>query len=794
MDFKNRHRHVALVEPYEGCIEYLSGDPEEHGAMQGLGLPLSELAELLNSRITVFVWEEWYRYERKAFSPDVPATQPVGERLLWKEGMADGNLERVKRISVPTVDPEDGHPLSARGLSPRSHGLINDGGLLSFLSYCLEKQLQRFHGEDPFDCLIVPMWGGLGYVTQMARACVTGDAVDVPVAVVVTDVSVNRQKANQEGVWTRHAIIRRQMEDLSLALADVVLVFGPRGKQIAGRGRLAEADPPLEVPRFVSASSLEKLKAASLSDQRVPRDALQFFLSEPQDASSGVLAALDAISLLNRKGSIPGKGFISAGPSMVFAPMKPSLFEEYWSSRGAVRELISNGQWRWSTEYPSFDGVLPVRLYPSLFDHLPNIWAELGKGSLVLLSDAAAEGLAPRELLPRDILIGEATPDRIAACMENMLHLGVPDLDRIRKEACAGIAAWHQSKKRKLCLERAVEALQQFIQHPPRAQDFSKVSRVFLDRRRSVQEANHDHRGGMRKGGETEKRGSLSVVVTCYAVGSMLSEAVESLWMSERRPDEVVLVDDGSQDEETLKSIEDLEREALRRHLPLTIVRSPNQGLPSARNIGLAKACGEFISFLDGDDLVEPPFYRIALQIFKKYPHLGGVAAWASIFGRDVPDGFWNAPQAELPFLFAENSVIVPCVMKTALLRDLGGYDVNQRYNYEDWELSIRMLASGWPIVTIPRHLVKYRIRRNSLYRTMTSVQNQVMRELLFETHRETVAKFSVEVALQLENLWKKSMETHSPPASSGTRLGFVGWFRRLNVMRPKRRLRLPII
>jgi glycosyltransferase involved in cell wall biosynthesis len=236
----------------------------------------------------------------------------------------------------------------------------------------------------------------------------------------------------------------------------------------------------------------------------------------------------------------------------------------------------------------------------------------------------------------------------------------------------------------------------------------------------------------------------------------MLKEAVESVWASERQPDEVVLVDDGSYGEETLSNIRQIEQDALAKGLPLQVIRQRNQGLAAARNAGLQAARGEFISFLDGDDRIAPSFYRIALHLLERYPRLGGVAAWACIFGDGIPDGFWNAPQTEFPFLFMENSVVVPCLTRTELLRHLGGYDTRQRYNYEDWELSIRMLAARWPIITIPMHLTHYRVRQDSLYRSMTDVQNQVMRELLLTTHRESVAKFAVEIAMQLENQWKK--------------------------------------
>ena len=109
----------------------------------------------------------------------------------------------------------------------------------------------------------------------------------------------------------------------------------------------------------------------------------------------------------------------------------------------------------------------------------------------------------------------------------------------------------------------------------------------------------------------------------------------------------------------------------------------------------------------------------------------------------------------------------VPFVTRTELLRELGGYDTRQRYNYEDWELAIRMLEAGWPIVTIPRHLLRYRIRRNSLYRSMTHVQNQVMRETLFSTHRSTVRQFAAEIAAQMEHQWMQLAYPDSSPLRS---------------------------
>ncbi|MGH7718159.1 MAG: glycosyltransferase family 2 protein, partial [Gemmatimonadaceae bacterium] len=222
---------------------------------------------------------------------------------------------------------------------------------------------------------------------------------------------------------------------------------------------------------------------------------------------------------------------------------------------------------------------------------------------------------------------------------------------------------------------------------------------------------------------------------------------------SHHPPSDVLIVDDGSRDPDTLERIDRLSGGGSSASgVPVRVIRQRNRGLAAARNAGLAETRTELISFLDGDDVIEPEFYGSALSVLERNPGLGGVGAWSFCFGAEVPGGFWNAPQPELPFLLIENQVMVPCVMRTALLRDLGGFDTALRYNYEDWELSLRLLASGWPIVTIPAYLQRYRIRRDSLLRTMSPEQHQVMRELMLERHRELVSRFAVEVALQAEH------------------------------------------
>lgn len=95
----------------------------------------------------------------------------------------------------------------------------------------------------------------------------------------------------------------------------------------------------------------------------------------------------------------------------------------------------------------------------------------------------------------------------------------------------------------------------------------------------------------------------VSVIVPCYNQGRYLYESVSSLLAACHVPMEIILVDDGSTDPRTERFL--VEAEALAPGV-VRVLRKTNGGLSSARNAGLELARGEFIQFLDADDLVAP--------------------------------------------------------------------------------------------------------------------------------------------------------------------------------------------
>jgi glycosyltransferase involved in cell wall biosynthesis len=93
---------------------------------------------------------------------------------------------------------------------------------------------------------------------------------------------------------------------------------------------------------------------------------------------------------------------------------------------------------------------------------------------------------------------------------------------------------------------------------------------------------------------------SVSVLVPCFNAGRWLVECIESVRLQSFRPFEIIIVDDGSDDAETLEVLNSY------RSVPgINVIRKSNGGVASARNAALDAARGDYVLFLDADDYLD---------------------------------------------------------------------------------------------------------------------------------------------------------------------------------------------
>lgn len=107
----------------------------------------------------------------------------------------------------------------------------------------------------------------------------------------------------------------------------------------------------------------------------------------------------------------------------------------------------------------------------------------------------------------------------------------------------------------------------------------------------------------------TKDNASISVVIPVHNARNYVFEAVKSVFDQTIKPQEIIIVDDGSTDDFT---------EELKIYIDdFKLLRQTNQGPPAARNHGLSKSAGEFIAFLDADDIWHTDKLERQLSIFE---------------------------------------------------------------------------------------------------------------------------------------------------------------------------------
>lgn len=211
----------------------------------------------------------------------------------------------------------------------------------------------------------------------------------------------------------------------------------------------------------------------------------------------------------------------------------------------------------------------------------------------------------------------------------------------------------------------------------------------------------------------TDEKPKVSVIIPTFNRCHYLIEAVDSVLAQTYENIEVIVIDDGSTDgtNETLKD---------RYGEKIIYFWQENRGESVARNLGVSIAKGEYIAFVDSDDLWLPGKLSRQMSILRNDPEIAAVfcEAWVidqdGIQIQDTPIGV-NRRTSDFVIenLFIRN--IIPlgastCLMRRTAFEILGGFPGDIRFG-EDWELwlkiilNYRVLFLNEPLCSWRRHL-----------------------------------------------------------------------------------------
>jgi len=212
----------------------------------------------------------------------------------------------------------------------------------------------------------------------------------------------------------------------------------------------------------------------------------------------------------------------------------------------------------------------------------------------------------------------------------------------------------------------------------------------------------------------------ISVIIPVYNGDKYLAEAIESVLNQSYQPLDVIVLDDGSTDNSA---------EVAKRYLQsLKYFYQPNGGLASALNYGISKSEGEYISFLDADDLWRPDKLNLQIKTFDTYPTIDMVFGHMIQFlSPDLEDNL----KANIVLIEG----IMPSYFKGSMLikREsffrTGLFDTRwQLGDFVDWYL--KALEKGLKSSLIPDVVMERRIHKNNMGITQKRFQSDYLRIL----------------------------------------------------------------
>jgi teichuronic acid biosynthesis glycosyltransferase TuaG len=202
---------------------------------------------------------------------------------------------------------------------------------------------------------------------------------------------------------------------------------------------------------------------------------------------------------------------------------------------------------------------------------------------------------------------------------------------------------------------------------------------------------------------------SISVVIPTYQRRELCRQAVESALGQDDPPLEVLVCDDGSTDGTEQSFSEWAEREPRIRYLRL----SRNHGGPAAaRNLGIQKARGEWIAFLDSDDRWTPE--KLAVQ--RDFISAGRYDVVASDATKESGGAYFGLTAPREPtreeFLTHNPIIVSTAVVRRPVLVQVGGFPLSAgRFSLngvEDYGAWLSLITNGVRFVVIARELVSY--------------------------------------------------------------------------------------
>lgn len=365
-----------------------------------------------------------------------------------------------------------------------------------------------------------------------------------------------------------------------------------------------------------------------------------------------------------------------------------------------------------------------IVIVPSMNDNLPYVVFEMMALGKVLL--ASKQG-GHAEVIENDIdglIFDHELPETFFQQLEKMLALSGEERKKLSQNAFEKVRTQYSPGA---IYQKKIKVLEKII-----AGDTQKQTGFpFI---RPSQKKEYAFQG-------SGEKGLLSIVVPYYNMGRYIDETIQSILQSDFLNKEIIIVNDGSNDEASIKKLEEYKSNDL-----IKIISGPNKGLAHTRNTGAEYASGEFLAFLDADDKAGRSYYSSAIRALHAHDNIDFVACWTEYF--EGSNKKWPAFLPEPPIILYHNTVNSSALIyKRQSFLAYGKNDTGMSFQgLEDYESVVSILAKGGHGVVLPEVHFYYRVRKDSMIRSISKTKKLLLYQHISNKHKNFYATFASEI------------------------------------------------
>ncbi len=219
----------------------------------------------------------------------------------------------------------------------------------------------------------------------------------------------------------------------------------------------------------------------------------------------------------------------------------------------------------------------------------------------------------------------------------------------------------------------------------------------------------------------------VSIIIPCYNQGAYIQDAIDSVLAQTYTNWEMIIVDDGSTEMETINKINELTAKGY------NTIRINNRGVSAARNIGIANSKGEIILPLDADDKIAPQYLEEAVQILQNNNEVNVVYCNCEYFGSK--NGLSQVSNFSLKGILFENLIFNAALFRKSICENINGYDEDFKIGWEDWDFWLRYITAENQVQKLNKTYFYYRIKPISRNANLQDENRRLCEQILFRKH-----------------------------------------------------------